>query len=223
MFGIFKKQRIKGLIAYFGLQDWWMSTFTKEEKAYIIQKYQPLGMGGANSLTEGDIISTSETPAGMLNGLSSWFNNKQDREIAMRILEKANELSGKSIISSEKKLTKGDAKIILDKHFLCLQKIKTYYPQRDTNPKALERAISACRDQINLAPIAAKAFRKEFKDSSLPSHTGYKQLSIIFEKQKSYQEALILCQEALKAKWSGDWEKRISRLNKKLKNAKFER
>ena len=36
MFGIFdKKPQVKGEIGYFGLQDWWLSTFTQEERNHI--------------------------------------------------------------------------------------------------------------------------------------------------------------------------------------------
>lgn len=95
--------------------------------------------------------------------------------------------------------------------------IKTYYRERNSNPNALKKAIAACQNQITLAPLTAKAFRKEWRGEPLPAHTGYKQLAIILEKQKQFHEALTLCKEALKAKWNGDWEKRIERLDKKLK------
>ena len=95
--------------------------------------------------------------------------------------------------------------------------IKTYYPERNSNPNALKKAITVCQNQIALAPLAAKAFRKEWRGEPLPAHSGYKQLAIILEKQKQFHEALTLCKEALKAKWNGDWEKRIERLDKKLK------
>jgi len=100
---------------------------------------------------------------------------------------------------------------------LYYETIKTYYRERNSNPNALKKAIAACQNQITLAPLTAKAFRKEWRGEPLPAHTGYKQLAIILEKQKQFHEALTLCKEALKAKWNGDWEKRIERLDKKLK------
>jgi hypothetical protein len=37
--------KIKGLIAYFDLTDWWISEFSEEERKHIIKIYQPLGFG----------------------------------------------------------------------------------------------------------------------------------------------------------------------------------
>lgn len=205
MFGFFKRKRIGGEIAFYGLKDWWLNSFTSEEQTYITKKFQPLGTGSSNSLITGSISWSTGSVVSFLQGLSDWFNNPRDRHISIRILEKAEELS------------KHNHTRVLDKHFLYHQIIITYYPERNSNPNALEKAISACRDQIALAPLAAKAFRKEWRGEPLPSHTGYKQLVIILEKQKKFQEAIDLCKEALKTKWNGDWENRIKRLNKKLK------
>jgi len=116
------------------------------------------------------------------------------------------------------KLSKQEADNIIDKHFLYYETIKTYYRERNSNPNALKKAIAACRNQIALAPLTAKAFRKKWRGEPLPSHTGYKQLAIILEKQKKFQEALALCKEALKAQWDGDWENRIKHLDKKIQN-----
>ena len=107
---------------------------------------------------------------------------------------------------------------ILDVHFLYGQKIKIYYKDREKQ-EYLEKAIEACKQQIKIAPKAAKAFRTEYKDSSLPSHQGYKQLAIILEKQGHFREAIELCVQADKEGWAGDWQKRIERCKKKLKKA----
>ena len=59
-----KKKRIKGSIGYFGLQDWWLSAFSDEERRYIQEKFRPLGASG-DSLTSGDISYTTETAVGL--------------------------------------------------------------------------------------------------------------------------------------------------------------
>ncbi|MFQ2912493.1 hypothetical protein ACK3YB_14480, partial [Aeromonas caviae] len=51
--------------------------------------------------------------------------------------------------------------------------------------------------------------------SVLPSHRGYKQLSIIFSNSNQYQRAIDLCRQAHMQGWSGDWDKRIERYKKK--------
>jgi len=39
MFGFFKRKKIGGEIAFYGLQEWWLNTFTPQEQAYIARKY----------------------------------------------------------------------------------------------------------------------------------------------------------------------------------------
>ena len=202
LLGLFKrKPQIKGAIGYFGLVSWWLSTFTETERQYIEKKFQPLG-GQSNSLTEGNVISRNDTVVGFLHNLAGWFAKEDDRHIAYKILEKAGELLSQSIKP-------------LDIHFYYQSNIQTFYKDRD-KPGGLEKAIMACRQQIEYAPIAAKAFKREFKGDPLPSHKGYQQLAIILEKQNNYQEVIDLCTQAQKQGWAGDWENRIERCNKKL-------
>lgn len=228
MFSFFKKKRIGGEIAYYGLQDWWLYSFTPEEQSYIVNKFQPLGMTTTNSLIKGSISWSSQSVVSFLQSLSGWFNNPKDRHIAIRILQKAEQLSEQTPISDAKlrifkketileKLSTKEADRTLDKHFLYHQQIKTFYRERNSDPNALNKTIEACQKQISLAPLAAKAFRRKWKSDPLPAHTGYEQLAIILEKQKNYHEALKICKEALKTKWNGDWERRLERLDKKLK------
>ncbi len=60
-------------------------------------------------------------------------------------------------------------------------------------------------------------FKKEWGDATLPSHVGYKQLAIILEKEKKYDKAIALCNQAKREGWNDDWDKRIERCEKKLK------
>lgn len=200
-----RKPQIKGAIGYFDLTPWWLSTFSDSEQQYIVNKFKPL-CGQGNSLTEGNIISRSDTAVGFLHNLAGWFTKKDDRHLAYKILEKAEEMLS------------GSAKP-LDIHFFYQKNIETYYKDRE-KPECLEKAIIACRQQIEFAPIAAKAFKKEFKGNPLPSHKGYQQLAIILEKQNNCQEVLDLCLGAKKQGWAGDWENRIERCEKKLKEQK---
>jgi len=200
---IFKrKPKTKGAIGYFGLESWWLSTFSEAERQYIEKKFQPLG-GIENSLTNGNVISRSDTAVGFLQNLAGWFAKEDDRHLAYKILEKAGELLSQSAKP-------------FDIHFFYQANIETSYKDRD-KPGGLEKAILACRQQIEYAPNAAKAFKREYKGESLPSHKGYQQLAIILEKEKKYQEVIELCTQAKKQGWSGDWEKRIERCKKKEK------
>jgi len=220
-----RKKEVKGIIGSFGLEDWWLSEFTDKQRKYIKEKYQPMGMSG-DWLTSGDILSPSQIgnlfPSGLtdeekrrdmgiqtsvhfLYNLAGWFSKENDRPIAYKILSKAEELSK----------TEGD---VLDIHFLYGTKISICYKDRDKQG-FLEKVIDACNQQISLAEKAAEAFFKQYKNSPLPGHKGYEQLSIILEKQKKFDETIELCKKAMAQGWMGDWEKRIERCHKKRNKA----
>jgi hypothetical protein len=202
MSGFFEEEKVGGVIAYYDLQDWWLNSFTSQEREYIIRKFQPLGTEKSNGLISGSVSWCSQSVISFLQNLSGWFNNRQDRELAMKILNKAEELSMLHIENATGNLTKEEVELILDKHFLYHQIIKTYYPERNSKSGALEKAIEACLKQIALAPLAAKAFRKKWKGNELPAHTGYNQLVIILKKLHKLEEATALYEEASKAGWA---------------------
>jgi hypothetical protein len=200
--------RSEGEFGYFGLYDWWISTFSAEEREYIVRCHQPLTTSPtAATLTTGHILSTTQTPAGFLQCLASWFNKPSDSDIGLRMLQKAEALAFKN----------GN---VLDLHFTYLEFIKINYRMREEDPSFLLATIDACRKQIALAPKAALAFKAEPWLKQLPEHTGFKQLSIILTKQGSYQEALGLCIEAQKQDWAGTWDSRIKRLESSLGKSK---
>ena len=118
---------MEGQIRYFNLVDWWLSAFTREERNHIEATYKPLGLGvsfrhekEAGPLTDGLMTSTSQTAAGLLWGLASWFSKEADRDIARRILEKAEELaSGEASALTSTGLKEASAQHggVLDLHF----------------------------------------------------------------------------------------------------------
>ena len=197
---------IGGNIRYFNLQDWWLAVFSEKERRYIEEKYHPMMSSSEDvSLTQGKILYSNQTAAQFLWGLASWFTGPQDRELGRKLLEKAQDLnnSQSGIIN------------ILDEHFILSSMIPIYYRDRD-KPAMLEKAMLACRKQIDISLQSAKAFLKEYPGDPLPSHRGYEQLAIILYKQGNYLEAIQLCEQAKRQNWSGDWDKRIERYSIKI-------
>lgn len=196
-----------GQIGYHKLTDWWLSTFTPEEREYIEQVYKPFGVGGSTDrpLTQGKISSGGNTTANLLWGLASWFKRKAgDRYIARRILAKAEQVAK----------TEND---LMSLHFIYSQLGEVFYLDRDTDPAALDLAIDAFTQQISIASQVAQLMKQEYPKSAMPGHAGFRQMAIIWEKQKDHAKAIQLCQVALKLGWDGDWQKRIDRCLKKMK------
>ncbi len=201
MFELFKKKP-GGQLNYYGLWDWWIGNFNEKERELIISTFQPLG-GSGNELIEGEIYSSSGSAKSLLSSLAGWFKKEEQRTIAYRIIEKAEEVAEKASV--------------IDKHFLYQTKIEIYYRFRDIDDFAMAKAIEGCEQQINIAQEVSEAFKKKYPEETLPSHVGYKQFAIIREKEGNMADAIKLSKQALEQGWNGDWEKRIDKLNKKLR------
>jgi hypothetical protein len=67
---------------------------------------------------------------------------------------------------------------------------------------------------------AAAAFREQYGER-LPAHVGYRQLTIIREKQGDFVSAISLAQRALSKVWAGDWKNRLERCEKKITKIKI--
>lgn len=187
---------INGMIGCLGLSDWWLGSLTEEQRHTIRQTFKPLG--GCD--LEGRKIEYSNyTPLSFLTGLAGWFAKDEVRPIAYSILDKAATYVPTAHNS-------------LEVHFFYQTQIEIYYRDRNT-ADGLARAIEACQRQIDFAPVAASAFKREYATQPLPCHKGYTQLAIIFENQKRYSDVIDLCLAAEKQGWRGDWDKRIARCN----------
>ena len=161
-----------GLIGYYGLTDWWLSTFTEEERKEI-QSVRPSLVVGDNE----DIIIPERSYPGFTTGwlenrlssLAIEFIGSKEMDIAARLLAKAEEAGGAKL---------------LDRHFAYQGMAQAYYRHRNDDPEALDLAIDACEKQIHLGPEAAKVFLAEDTEDYLPAHHGFQQLAIIRERER---------------------------------------
>ncbi len=190
---------VDGYIGAYDLNEWWFNTFTKQEREYIVAKYSPMGLTSC-TLTNGQ-AHINEHVSIFLANLSNWFSTKDDLNIAIRILDKAEELFSNKIR-------------VLDRHFYYMNTLKIYYKDR-SNETSLEKAIYYCNKQIELAPKAKTEFLKDNNDR-LPKHTGYEQLAIIEEKRGNLDKALALSLQAKAEGWNNEWDNRIEKLQKKI-------
>jgi len=206
-------QKVAGYIGYWGLSDWWLSTFSEEERSYIKYKVRTM-RAGPNALTEGTpfIItnSTHNNVSFFLVNLVNWFREPKDNSIARRIAMKALEL----------------AEEVEDISYSLSWIIRLYYQVRDNEPGALELVENSCKRYIAITPLIVEnriqRYQREYpnlpteKYIPLSKHEGYNYYVIILEKRKEYAEVIRLCGEAKAQGWAGDWDKRIHRCSKRL-------
>lgn len=129
-----------------------------------------------------------------------------------------NPVTAKEVDELIKKL-EPDTRGVLDLHFAIQDYIETHYKRREY-PSDYHESIVGCMAQIKVQDEAAKQFTLDFPDDSLPSHKGYGQLVIILEKEGRINEAIKFAEQAKRNGWSGDWDNKVNRLVKKLKNSK---
>ena len=145
MFNIFKKRQPNkpvsgGLIAYYGLEEWWKNELTETERKTVEEVY--------GTLTFGNVYSRRESCFGFVSNLLGWFHKPEYFQIINKIAKLAD-----SMVDSESD--------VLTKHFYFLNKIRAYYPCRKQFPEALDMVIKACEDQISISKEAAVAFLEE--------------------------------------------------------------
>lgn len=113
-------------------------------------------------------------------------------------------------------MKKSDVQKILDEHFMYHQEIFDAYAKRNESESFYKRAREACLKQINISELAKVAFLSDGSFGYLPQHHGYKQFTIILEKEGNYEEAINVAQKAKNQGWDGDWDIRILRYKKKI-------
>jgi len=161
----------EGLIGYYGLTDWRLSTFAEEGRKDIQAVRPTLVVGDNKDIIVSERAYPEFTTGWLENGLSSLaieFIRSKEMDIAARLLAKAEETGGAKL---------------LDRHFTYQQMAQAYYRHRNDDPEALDRAIDSCEKQIHLGPEAAKVFLAEDPKDYLPAHHGFQQLAIIRERE----------------------------------------
>ena len=198
-FDIFNAPRpIGGEIAYHKLVEWWRDSLSETDRKRILEIFHPLG-SAKDALTEGKIVSSSESTLAFLSSLAGWFKKDGDRAIGYKILQQAERYV---------QVTRS----VLDIHFFYQECIEMHYRDNLVEEHLIE-AERACRNQISMAKRSARAFKRDGL-KQLPEHLGYRQLSIILEARMAYKEALEIARQAKSEGWSGDWETKIERYSK---------
>ena len=93
-----EEKTVDGIIGFYHLEDWWLSTFTEEEQILMSNTYQPMGYPVANSLTEGKYYGSFSNGqpyplSSLLSTLACWFRKAEHKSIADRIRKKMAEVA----------------------------------------------------------------------------------------------------------------------------------
>ena len=196
---------IRGIIRFLNLQKFWLS-LTKEQQAALIRYYRSgLGAIPNGSPIEGEIWCTDARPLQYLWGLISWAVADHDYDLADKIID-----YGWKVY---------DTATYTDRHFFLQQAAECYYKQRDIRPDALEKVEYFCKTDIKVFPVYSRELIREFK--TLPRIETVIRLAILLEKQQRYEEAIEVCNYAirnhLRDGTKGGFEGRVEKMKKKIK------
>lgn len=204
----------QGMIKYHRLQKWWLEKLTSSERQRIRNQYSPMS---DSNIDKGNYTHSSSSTVKFLKEVGGWFIAKEgDRPLALKILKEA---EANIYLSTS----------VVDQHFLYGHMMELYYKDRNKEgyyDLAKEYALK----QIKIAKKTTTQMKREHEKLArdrirkyksyrnhtladfpfyLPSHAGYKQLAIIYKKEKRWDDVIALCEQAIDQGWNGNWEDRI--------------
>lgn len=213
------------------LKNWWLEALTPSQREQIANDYQPMGLISNPPFLYQPLSNNGHSGMGIcgLIHVLACVAKGQAKDILLTKTE--------SVTIAEYSNPKTN---LIDVHLVLGSLIKHHYALREKLDH-YERAKELCLMQIAIADKTANKFRhpekpKELKrlhqltgmkhpyydePQMLPSHTGYKQLAIILEKEGDLEGALKISKQALKQGWTDNYEKRIDKLNHKLAKKKI--
>jgi len=177
--------QVEGLIAHYGLVDWWLTTFDKAERIYMDNQYQALNFP-QHSLTQGK-ISMPLPVSEFLNGLETWFNRKDDINIAEKIHSKVVELGYSDPITKPGYFNGRHYSTYVDD----VKNLKRDGKFEEAEKLLLE-LIKATEQENNVEKLGVAPWY-------------YEQLSIIYRKQKNYHKEVSILERFAKQKLPKHW------------------
>lgn len=168
----------------YGLQEWWLESFTELERDFIRSKVGDIDRG--ESGPSYGIGGRQRSVTKFLTEVAGYFSRKDQVHIGLRILDEAQRPDMHPI----------------DEHFHWMAYIDQRYKQRTEDEEAVPDVITACERMIEIAPAVAKGFKKDFQGAPLPRHPGFERLIIIRKKQKEPEEV-----QRLEALFEAVWGK----------------
>lgn len=208
-FNFFKKNRTvpKGLLAYYGLEKWFLSLANKEQAK--IRECYSMGIGIDPKNLEFGNFSSSLSKQMFLNVLGGNTLGQKYYALTEKILLEVLEAKDDNVI---------------DRHFTYNNLIDLYYKQRESSPDAIEKCIKYCLEDINILEDFLQASKMEYNDAAPPLIPSIQRLIIIYEKLGNFEDGIKLCGIARKLSLSdttkGGFEGRQVKLEKKLNQEK---
>lgn len=169
------------LMARHGLTNWWLATFTQQERAYVNEQLSPYYKDGVvRTAHPGERLRV----APFLDSMAQVFKAKKDAHIGTRLLDRARQ---------------EPALQASDEHFLLAHYIEVRYKQRTEDPQAIADVKAACERMIAIVDDVVREQKREY-GTVPPVHPGFDRLLILAGKDKDRTE-LDRLEKLLFQKW----------------------
>lgn len=188
----------KGWIAYYALEDWYLSL--SEDTRQKIKAYSP----HPNEVDKGSHLGTTQSAQRYLLTIGTYATSK-DPAFAEVMFKYA-------------LMARDDNPI--DRHYVYNELITLLYKQRENRADAIDLCIKYCIEDIQRIDAFKAANEARFHDG-LPAIPSFDRLRIIYEKQGKYREAIQVCSKAIEVEaWDIEaGNDQITKLIKKMKKA----
>jgi len=187
----------KGLLAYLGLGEWFTS-LAYEEQQKVREYFNGLGWE-PKDLDTTNYSFSSTTQSKFFNGIAHRAMIHKDYVFSEKVFLES--LHSKQIS-------------VIDRHFTYNNLIDLYYKQRESSPEAITKCVYFCLEDIEIV----EEFLHVFDSPIIPRIPSIQRLIIIYEKQGKFEEAIKICNIALKLGLNdkSGFEGRIEKIRKKL-------
>jgi len=205
LFGLFKKSKpvkVKGLIKYYGIENFWLNTLTEKQREEVKIRYSKGLNTNPDSIDKIEIRSTSMPLYSFLIIMAEGISDIQMKDkIISWAIEEVEKQSN-----------------VIEKHYTYMGGWKIYKQIVKENPsyysKYIELLIKDCEihDQFN---------KQYFEENGiLPTYPSFKELALAYERSGEIEKAIEISKIALKkkVKENTSFERRIAKLEKKLRN-----
>jgi len=194
--------RPKGWIAYYGLEDWYLSL--SEDTRQKIKVYSP----HPDDVDKGSHLGTTQSAQRYLLTIGTYA--LKDPAFA--------EFMFKSALMAQ-----DDNPI--DRHFVYNYMIDLLYKQRENRADAIDLCIKYCIEDIQRIEAFKTTYEARFHDGLPVIIPSFDRLRIIYEKQGKFREAIQLCSRAIEVEaWDIEaGNDQITKLMKKLTSSQNSR
>ena len=176
-----------GLIQFYKLSDWYTSLSPEQQSK--VKYYYSLGMNTDPKNVDTGNISSTSTSQKFLYPIGMNATSHKDYKIAETVLLKALEVPDSNP---------------MDLHFVYNALIDLYYKQRDDRPDAINFCIDFCLLDINSIEQFIALWHQQVKSLGIPDDKietpripSFERLSIIYDKQGRFLEAIEICKKAI--------------------------